>query len=470
MALLRYNGGKSKLVKKILPHILLSEKGVYCEPFVGGGSVGLAVAKKYPKVRIVLNDLDPSVYALWNLITHGSDQDFSTLRSAVLSCEPTIEQFIQLQATAPEDNVDLAFRTLFFNRTGFAPSNGKRPLGGWKQDEDGAINSRWNSGRLATEMTEARTLLRGRTTVFNEDFADVITLAEKDWTLYLDPPYYRAGNELYNISWTDSDHVRLRDLLATCPADWVLSYDMHPRVVELYKEHARTYPLQAAYSISKRREVEALIVPNKVTDTFVLPKNFLEFYQRYPNYVRLFVERKMRWSREMAREAPKYTVFVTTVEDYTQDLLMFLSSLPADSKYRAMGFTDPIQLFNPSLWGSVTSGKFFAYIKMILSNKFMTLRTHEYKDALPYADKVLGAANLTTDFDETSVDLQRFRSFIERERPVLLPTFDSFFIGDRGIESYENKRARLVNTLREYIRYGKVPKKRKEYKKRGAAA
>ena len=65
-----------------------------------------------------------------------------------------------------------------------------------------------------------------------------------------------------------------------------------------------------------------------------------------------------------------FTVFDAIIEDYTQELLLFLSALPEKSKYRRMGFTDPIQLFNPSLWGGVTSGKFFAYMKMILSNRF----------------------------------------------------------------------------------------------------
>jgi hypothetical protein len=105
---------------------------------------------------------------------------------------------------------------------------------------------------------------------------------------------------------------------------------------------------------------------------------------------------------------------------------------------------------------------------MILSNKFHTLRTKEHRDALQYADLSLKAVLNVAEFDETEPDLQTYRHFVEQERPILLSTFDSFFDPDskHEITGYEAKRTRLISVLREYFVHGRIPQRRKEYKKR----
>lgn len=483
MSLFRYGGGKAKLAHKIITHITLPNivRAVFVEPFVGGGSVALTVARRYPNVRIVLNDLSPNIYSFWNILACGSDKDFLALRRRVQTCHPTLALYNSLKASTPVDETDRAFRTLFFNRTSYVSSNGKRPLGGWNQtieQEAKGIRSRWNAMRLGEELLEARGLLAGRTTVFNEDFAEVLGRADNNWVMYLDPPYYKAGNDLYDIPWKDSDHVRLYESLKKTLADWVLSYDFHPRIVEMYNHGmTRFYPVPAAYSISKRDAVEALIVPSgKIVASpqgFVPPKNFPEFYARFPHYVRHFINTKMRWSTSFSKKhGDRYTTFDAMIEDYTQDMLLFLSALPKDSKYRARGFTDPIQIFNPGLWGEVTQGKFLAYVRMLLSNKFQTVRTKDCRDALPHADTNMGTLRgETTEFNETAPEIGRFRDWIKRERPALVPIMDSMLDGvcrREGVkdDGYDSKRIRLIHLLRERFVLGKVVKRRKEYRKR----
>jgi DNA adenine methylase len=473
MALFRYSGGKAKLVKKIIPHIVIpDDEMVFVEPFVGGGSVALMVATRHPKINIVLNDLDPEIHAFWNMVANGSDEELSVLKERIRVCQPTIQQYNALKAVEPADSVDRAFRTLFFNRTSFSSSNGKRPLGGWNQGEDGAIDSRWNAKRLVAGLTKARLLLAKRTVVLNEDFERVIEIAQKNWVMYCDPPYYKAGNQLYNHRWSDADHVRLCELLKKTPADWVLSYDFHPRIVELY-DHGmtRSFPMPVTYSISKRPVVEAIFVPvhreNVSPKGFTVPRNFSEFFQKFPNLVRLYVERKMRWDSKFAEKKGEiFTVFEAQVADYTQELLLHLAALPQDSKYRAMGFNDPIQVFNPGMWGTITQGRFLAYVVMLLNNKFSTLRTKEHRDVLPFADAPLGAvSNKLVDFSETAPDFQTYRNYVAEQRPSLLPAFDSFFDWDsrHDVIGYETARARLIHLLRERFVHGRFPL-RKEYK------
>ena len=55
---LRYPGGKSKATKKLFEHFPpLMQFEEYREPFLGGGSVAIAVTKAHPDMRIWVNDL-----------------------------------------------------------------------------------------------------------------------------------------------------------------------------------------------------------------------------------------------------------------------------------------------------------------------------------------------------------------------------------------------------------------------------
>ena len=208
ISIFRYPGGKSKLLKRIVPLIWLkdSPRHTYIEPFVGGGSVALAVAQKWPSVRLIVNDRDANIYSFWKMIACGHDRDVEQLL-ALIGKRPTVKHFRRLRAGKPASSLDKAFRSLFFNRTTFGGMANSGPLGGYEQGGTGKIDSRWNPSKLTTAIKTARRLLRGRTIVLNKDFERVIARADDRSFLYLDPPYYQAGNELYTSRWTDNDHV-----------------------------------------------------------------------------------------------------------------------------------------------------------------------------------------------------------------------------------------------------------------------
>lgn len=60
---LRYTSGKSKALKQILPSIPYFEE--FREPFVGGGSVFLALKQLYPDRKYWINDLYFELYKFW---------------------------------------------------------------------------------------------------------------------------------------------------------------------------------------------------------------------------------------------------------------------------------------------------------------------------------------------------------------------------------------------------------------------
>lgn len=64
---IRYPGGKSRVVKTLLEAM---PKGIksYCDPFVGGGSMLLAVRQTLPKVQCWAYDYDSELIDFWQAI------------------------------------------------------------------------------------------------------------------------------------------------------------------------------------------------------------------------------------------------------------------------------------------------------------------------------------------------------------------------------------------------------------------
>jgi hypothetical protein len=106
-------------------------------------------------------------------------------------------------------------------------------------------------------------------------------------------------------------------------------------------------------------------------DGFVVPKNFDEFYERFPGYIRDWVK------RHVDRSPPKMDV-----EDWTHDLLIHLRYLPATSKHRESGKQDVVQTFDPRKHHGANSARFFNYINLCLANKFRSMQSARMKNPL----------------------------------------------------------------------------------------
>jgi len=106
-------------------------------------------------------------------------------------------------------------------------------------------------------------------------------------------------------------------------------------------------------------------------DGFVVPKDFDEFHERFPEYVRNWV------SGHVDRSTPK-----EDVADWTQDLLIHMRYLPANSKHREAGKQDIVETFDPVKHHGANAARFFNYINLCLGNKFSTMRSGRLKNPL----------------------------------------------------------------------------------------
>jgi DNA adenine methylase len=196
------------------------------------------------------------VSSFWDLVANAPDAEFRRLGNLILKTRPTVSLFKKIKGSHPKGRLGKAFHAFFLNRTSYG-GMGVNPLGGKHQTSKGKIDSRWCSKNRLRELHEARKLLAGRTKVLNADFASVIPLAQNNAIVFLDPPYYKAGNQLYKFKWTDADHIRLRDAL-NGKGNWVMSYDDHPFIRDLYKTLA--YIMSVSYSLGKKRKMSELLL------------------------------------------------------------------------------------------------------------------------------------------------------------------------------------------------------------------
>jgi DNA adenine methylase len=246
--ILRFPGSKAQFIRQLSPWLdaLLRGRKSFHDVFCGGGTVALMIAERFPRLELHLNDLDPDLSAFWRVVA-GNEVEGLCDR---LDIRPTLDLFTHLRRTAPTDEIDRAFRALFFSRCSFSGLLDGSPLGGFRQMSPNRVFSRYHGLRLIEQVMQAHRLLAGRTVVSCMDGAQYVRRHPKA-PMYLDPPYFEKGDSLYRQRMTLADHLVLADALRTAP-NWVLSYDRSP-VVEAVYEWADRRVVGARYSINGRK-------------------------------------------------------------------------------------------------------------------------------------------------------------------------------------------------------------------------
>ena len=150
MSLFRYPGGKTRYTDFILPTLYrCSGFSIYVEPFVGGGSVALAVAERHPNVKLILNDLDKGIWAFWDLGRCNAPEDrVSRMADRILHTRPWVALFKEIHTKPAHGSARTGVRAFFLNRASHM-GMGQRALGGKGQTSKGKIDSRWGASVLS---------------------------------------------------------------------------------------------------------------------------------------------------------------------------------------------------------------------------------------------------------------------------------------------------------------------------------
>jgi DNA adenine methylase len=284
MSFFRYPGGKSKL-RDVIVRKLLAVPGCteYREPFFGGGCVGIKVLSDCPWFSSVhINDRDPGIYCLWATLLDNP----RLLVDRINRFTPSVDQFDlfkhELTTCCPDTNdvnciADYGFMKLAIHQLSYSGLGTKSggPLGGREQKSRYHIGCRWSPRSMISKINAIHSILSGRDVVCsNADFASVIDAPGDRVLMYLDPPYFVKGNDLYQHGFTESDHQRLARSLKETEHGWVLSYDDCEFIRDLYSWADIQNTKEVSYSITatldsqtgsraSRTKSELLISPAK---------------------------------------------------------------------------------------------------------------------------------------------------------------------------------------------------------------
>lgn len=262
MFFLRYPGGKSQgpICKRILGAISQTYTGgTFGELFFGGGGITFRLLERGLLDRILINEFDPSLADMWNLVIH----DPGRLSRRVNLTVPSVKKFYQFKQDLLDGEVD-GFKFLYVNRC----SHGGRGVmagvqGGYKQNTYFNLNWIWNKEYITRRIHYVHDLFATVKIVgnrcHNKDFAALFGKADY---YYLDPPYWEVGDELYPFSFSEADHLRLRAGIETLP-NWLLSYNNHRSVRRLYRD-CRVRVASATGNGGTKRRSELIITPQLV--------------------------------------------------------------------------------------------------------------------------------------------------------------------------------------------------------------
>jgi DNA adenine methylase len=281
MSFFRYPGGKAKLLKPILKkmvEITPHSRHIYwySEPFFGGGSVGLAVAEKkiFPYVvSMRFKDKDLALVCLWDAVIHNPKE----LIEKIEDYHPTVTDFYQFKEDLLHvnhleyDPIDIAFKKLVIHQTSYSGLGVKAggPIGGQEQTSAYPIDCRWSPRYMARKINKYHNLLQNKAVVefrdFHYAFSQLDPIHEKHRFMYLDPPYYDKGNDLYMQGMTHAEHVSLARHLQKAQFTWLLSYDDCPEIRALY-HWAQIDEVDVNYTIKTSRKRSELLIHRKSHD------------------------------------------------------------------------------------------------------------------------------------------------------------------------------------------------------------
>jgi DNA adenine methylase len=258
---LRYPGGKGSLYLPLKR--LLRANGLtgctYVEPFAGGAGAALSLLLTGEVDRVVLNDLDPALYAFWRAASEHPEVMIERVEQVEITVDEWKKQRNAYLNAPRRDYLSLGFATFFLNRTNHSGILNGGPIGGLDQSGRYKIDARFNRSDLA-ERLRLIGLYSKSITVLRWDGAKVIDrYADRDdCFIYADPPYFEKAGTLYLNSFTADDHERLAATLRRhASSRWLLTYDNVPAVRDLYKGLRKaTFPLHySAHRVVRAEEI-----------------------------------------------------------------------------------------------------------------------------------------------------------------------------------------------------------------------
>jgi DNA adenine methylase len=270
---LRYPGGKGK-ISTFFSELFTANNlvgGTYIEPYVGGGSIALYLLMNRIVNRIIINDMDRSLFAFWHSVLNNSEEFCQLITNTPVTMETWHRQREIQRNKADVDLLSLGFSTFFLNRTNRSGIIKGGVIGGLNQTGNYLIDARYNPDKLR-ERIQAIARFSNHIELFNLDAVELVNNLQNDLPnnslFYFDPPYYVKGKGLYMNYYNDQDHLDIYNAITQIENQkWIVTYDKVDFIRDLYINY-RMFEYSLNYSaatVGKGKEYMIL------SDNCILP-------------------------------------------------------------------------------------------------------------------------------------------------------------------------------------------------------
>ena len=224
---LRYPGGKSKVVKDLYEYMPeMSQYDEWREPFLGGGSMSIEITKKFPDMKIWVNDLYPALFNFWTMVKDRGDEMTERLleiKSECITIEIAKSFHIEQKKIINDDassDFDKAVAFYYANKNSFS---GLTETGTLSESSHYSSFTIRNIGKL----TYYQKLIRNWK--FTNGSYDVLLKDNNPKAfVYLDPPYELKDSRLYGKNGSmhlTFDHDEFAKNCNECGLDAMISYN-----------------------------------------------------------------------------------------------------------------------------------------------------------------------------------------------------------------------------------------------------
>lgn len=268
---LRYPGGKAKFYNNIIKIFNDNniKKPVYCEAFAGGAGLALLLLKNNIVDKLILNDIDKSIYCFWKSILDFNKEFCEMINSVNIDLvEREIQKKIQkdkdiLDLTKKSDILKLGFSTFFLNRVNRSGIIRAGVIGGIEQNGNYKMDCRFNKKNLIERIKEINKYKK-KIEFYNLDAIDFLKKIEnkKKIFIFFDPPYFQKGKDLYTNFYMIDDHINLAKHISNLKQDWITTYDNIEEIKEIYSEF-QIKEFDILYSLEKKRKAKEILICKK---------------------------------------------------------------------------------------------------------------------------------------------------------------------------------------------------------------
>ncbi|MBS1204595.1 MAG: methyltransferase [Proteobacteria bacterium] len=267
---LRYPGGKGRMgpwLSELLRHNNISG-GYYVEPYAGGAGAALFLLMNGYVNHTIINDLDPVVYSFWWSILNENENFIELINQTEVTIDNWYEQKEIMTNYSDYDALKVGFATFFMNRTNRSGILSGGVIGGKNQDGKYKIDARYNKKNLCERIKKIGAM-KCFIDLYNLDasnFLDEISnkLPAKS-LIYLDPPYYEKGSQLYRNHYKPCDHKVISEKIVSIRTPVIVTYDNCEEIKNLYSNEKKVeFSFHYSTHLARPKVTELMIYKNLV--------------------------------------------------------------------------------------------------------------------------------------------------------------------------------------------------------------